>query len=374
VTSTGTPSKPSFTIRWREGTTHRRESGFTRRTDAMEAIARIRVGLGDGTLVERRRAGIGFDTVARQWLELHSKATLRSHSLNAMNYAKHVEPFFGNAPLAAVTATRLLEFRAKTQAAGLSPRTTNLLLALTRAILKFAVSNGHLTASPTDRLGRGKLMLPIEATKLAPPIERPEDVGRLLETIRAARPDRFAFFAVLVYTGMRKGEALGLRWEDIDLARRIVTVRRSYAGQTKSGSHREVPIPGRLVEILKAHRLAEPWGGELVFPADDGGISSRNSKPENVLRAALDTMKHPHIRIHDLRHVYASHFVMAGGSVYDLQKNLGHHSVAFTADVYGHLSADHRVREADRLAFDAPPEAEGRVIELPQPTRKAGKR
>jgi integrase len=97
-------------------------------------------------------------------------------------------------------------------------------LALVRAILKFAVSNGHLTASPTDRLGRGKLMLPIEATKLAPPIERPEDVGRLLETIRAARPDRFAFFATLVYTGLRKGEALGLRWEDVDLARRIVTV------------------------------------------------------------------------------------------------------------------------------------------------------
>jgi integrase len=111
-----------------------------------------------------------------------------------------------------------------------------------------------------------------------------------------------------------------------------------------------------------------------VFPADDGGIASRNSKPENVLRAALDTMKHPHIRIHDLRHVYASSFVMAGGSVYDLQKNLGHHSVAFTAEVYGHLSADHRVREADRLAFDAPPEAEGKVIELPRPTRKAGKR
>ena len=51
---------------------------------------------------------------------------------------------------------------------------------------------------------------------------------------------------------------------------------------------------------------------------------------------------------------------MAGGSIYDLQKNLGHHSVAFTADIYGHLSADHRVREADRLTFAAPAEPAGK--------------
>lgn len=56
------------------------------------------------------------------------------------------------------------------------------------------------------------------------------------------------------------------------------------------------------------------------------------------------------IRLHDLRHVYAAHFLMAGGSLYDLQKNLGHHSVAFPAAVYGHLSQDHRVRESDRLS------------------------
>ncbi len=48
---------------------------------------------------------------------------------------------------------------------------------------------------------------------------------------------------------------------------------------------------------------------------------------------------------------------MSGGNVYDLQKNLGHHSVAFTASTYGHLSADHRVREADRLVFESPPVA-----------------
>lgn len=245
------------------------------------------------------------------------------------------------------------------------------MLALVRAILKFAVTNGHLAASPTDRIQRKKFMLPVEKPKLAPPIERAEDVGRLLEAIRgsdaaltpstqgprprsAGRPDRYALFATLVYTGMRKGEACGLRWADVDLSRRIITVRRSYAGQTKSGAHREVPIPSRLADILKAHKLAEPWSGDIVFPNERGEMYTKNGKLEDTLHAALKAIGHPRIRLHDLRHVYASHFVMAGGSVYDLQKNLGHHSVAFTAEIYGHLSADHRVQEADRVAFDVP--------------------
>jgi len=65
-----------------------------------------------------------------------------------------------------------------------APRTVNLIMALVRSILRFAVANGHLAASPTDRLGRGKLMLPVEKAKLAPPIEHAEDVGRLLAILR----------------------------------------------------------------------------------------------------------------------------------------------------------------------------------------------
>ncbi|HZL16215.1 MAG TPA: hypothetical protein VFG23_00590 [Polyangia bacterium] len=91
-----------------------------------------------------------------------------------------------------------------------APRTVNLIMALVRSILRFAVANGRLAASPTDRLGRGKLMLPVEKAKLAPPIERADDVERLLATLRdmgdeLRRPDLhplFALLALLVYTGL----------------------------------------------------------------------------------------------------------------------------------------------------------------------------
>jgi hypothetical protein len=164
---------------------------------------------------------------------------------------------------------------------------------------------------------------------------------------------------------MRKGEVCGLTWADVDLERRIISVRRSYDGPTKSGRHREVPLPSALVDVLRRHRRDEPYQGELVFPNDRGELYTKNGKLEDVLHVALARVGLLRIRLHDLRHVYGSHFVMAGGSIYDLQRNLGHHSVAFTAQVYGHLSQDHRVKESDRLTglFVAPPTADVIPIE-----------
>jgi integrase len=115
-----------------------------------------------------------------------------------------------------------------------------------------------------------------------------------------------------------------------------------------------------LVDILRLHKAAEPYKGALVFPNDAGEMYTKNGKLEDVLRAALAKVGLRRIRLHDLRHVYGAHFVMAGGSIYDLQRNLGHHSGAFTAAVYGHLSQDHRVKKSDRLSglFQAPAPAD----------------
>ena len=379
IIATGTSTHPRFSIRWYEGSARRKRSGFKSKTDAAESLARVRAGLSDGTLIEKRRAGIAFDEIGKSWLKLHSKPSLRSHSLNQLNFDAHVEPYFKDTPLAAVTPERILRFRArlqsKTRAAGkdekgkpkrvaLSPATVNVVLALVRSILKYAVTNGHLTSAPTDRIGRGNLMLPVEKPKLAPPVEKPEDVGRLLAEIRnigeeTHRPGMHPLFAFLAYSGARKGEALGLRWTDVDFKGQLVTIRHSYNGTTKSGRHRTVPIPPEMVQILKEHKLADPWNGGpqlLVFPNDSGEMWSKNARLSEVLWLACDRCNLPRIRVHDLRHTYAAFYLMSGGNLYDLQKNLGHHSVAFTAEVYGHLSADHRIREAARVSYPAPPE------------------
>lgn len=104
----------------------------------------------------------------------------------------------------------------------------------------------------------------------------------------------------------------------------MITVRRSYQGQTKSSKQRTVPISSALAAILKAYRLAEPWQGELCFPNARGEMFSRNAKIEALFQRALERSNLPRIRVHDLRHVFARHFAMGGGDIFTLQRILGH--------------------------------------------------
>lgn len=385
IYSVGTPTHPAFFIRWQEGSKRRKQSGFSTRKEAAEALARVRVGLGDGTLVEKRRGSMSFDVAAKEWLELHSKPNLRSHTDNEERYRKHVAPFFGDAPLNSIVPARILELRAKLQThvivrkrrdstgkvvgipSKMKPRTVNLVLALVRSILRFAVANGHIFTSPTDRIGRGKLMLPVERTKLASPIEKPEDVWRLLAAIgqigdETNRPGLYPLFALLVYTGLRRGEALGLRWCDMDLDRRMIIVRRSYDAPTKSGKHRTVGLPPELVAIMQGHRPVDHNQDDLCFPNDVGEMYSRNAKLEDVWHEALRRIQHPRIRVHDSRHAFASLFVMGGGDIFTLQKILGHSTPQLTSDTYAHLSPAHLAGVADRVSYPAPAEASAVIL------------
>ena len=290
------------------------------------------MGLSDGTLIEKRRASIGFDKAAEEWLRLHSEPNLRSHDDNVERYEKHVKPIFGTAPLVAITPARVLELRAKLQAKTrtvgkgeaaeerrLAARTVNLTMALVRSILRFAVANGHIPASPTDRIGRGKLMLAVDKTKLAPPVESAETVGRLLDEIRQIgeetnRPSVYGLFATLVYTGLRRGEACGLRWSDVDFDRRLITVRRSYEGRTKSGKDRMVPISAELVPILQQQSWPTPGRASWSSPTTAANHVTRCSPPQRSmvglrpLQNPPDPCPRPPARLRQLlRHAWRGH-------------------------------------------------------------------
>jgi integrase len=155
----------------------------------------------------------------------------------------------------------------------------------------------------------------------------------------------FALYATAVYTGLRAGELAALLWDVIDLERRLITVQRSFDGPTKSGDVRYVPVLDALLPVLRAWHLRNPL--DVVFPSQSGTAQGASARVfQEVFRRVLDRAGFAKvfrrgkprgcIVFHDLRHTFASNWVMNGGDLFKLQKILGHGTVQMTQR-YAHL-------------------------------------
>lgn len=163
-------------------------------------------------------------------------------------------------------------------------------------------------------------------------------------------PPRIFWPAVLaLYTGLRRGEIQALRWEDINERAGLITIKRSYCRvskkfkeETKSKKIRYVPICSALQGFLG--RLRKMSDSELVTP-----FFNSDCFRKEFIRMCREA-KVPVIRFHDLRHTFASNFLMGGGNIYDLQKILGHSTIQVT-ERYAHLTQDHLAGKTEVLGF-----------------------
>ena len=179
-----------------------------------------------------------------------------------------------------------------------------------------------------------------------------DEARRLLA---AAAGDRLeAFYSVALAVGLRRGEALGLTWSDLDLQKGILTVRQALQrtggklklSETKSASSRRtVPLPVFAIEALKRHR--ERQRTEREFAGDrwkESGLVFCTSigtpmEPRNLTRhfhGILQVAKLPRRRLHDLRHTSASLLLAQGATLHEVKEILGHSQISLTANLYGH--------------------------------------
>jgi integrase len=155
--------------------------------------------------------------------------------------------------------------------------------------------------------------------------------------------------SLLAYTGLRFGELTGLSVEDVDLKARWIRVRRSITqvggklveGNPKSAAgRRSIPIPQRLSGVL-AGRLAGRRSGEPAITSPMGSrLGLENWKRSVRWREAIVEIGRPALRVHDLRHTYASLARPAGADLRLLQKTMGHASITVTAHIYADLYHD----------------------------------
>ena len=160
---------------------------------------------------------------------------------------------------------------------------------------------------------------------------------------------------------MRIGEALALRWRDIDFIGRFIEVKwsvvRGRVSTPKSGKSRRVDMSSQLADTLKIHLTESKKRGlalsigenETVFMNKHGNIIDVNNWQRRVFSKALVKAEMRKIRIHDLRHTYATLRLQAGHNIVDVSNQLGHHSVKLTLDVYGHWVPGQDKSQVDAL-------------------------
>jgi integrase len=324
------------------------------------------------------------DTVGQwfdQWL-----AGLRIAESTLASYKKsarlHIRPYIGSVPLAKLTTARLdalyrqLEKTGRQDhqsGTGLSARSVRYVHTIIASGLKAAVDQNVISRNPADRA------TPPSARDAKAPEMQCWTAPQLASFLRWAddhnRADATAW-RVLALTGMRRGEALALRWRDLDVDGARLSVRRSVGlvrtkgegakfveGTTKSGKERVVDLDPRTVGALRSWRLARA-GLDLRLARDDslifGDLEGHYLHPEfftrrftrslAIARRELGEDALPAIRLHDLRHTHATLLLKAREPVKVVSERLGHASPMITMQVYAHVMPTMQAEAAARFA------------------------
>ncbi len=333
-----------------------RRGGFKTKAEANRRLAEVTSRAGQGVRIDDR------ETVAHfldRWLQVkagEAKATtVRSYRAHVRNV---IVPAVGHLPLEQLRADHVEKLLGDALVGERGPVTVRRIHATLRSALSYAVKTRRLPFN-------------VASTVTPPNAPRPEvqpwSADELATFLRHAESDRLGpLFEIVAACGLRRGEALGMRWSDLDLQNGTARIRQTVLDvggrlefstpKTKS-SDAFVSLTDRAIQALLQRRLGqdierESWGSAyvehgLVFTREDGSPL----RPEYVTRRfnalARSAGLRP-VRLHDLRHGAASLMLAAGVPMAIVSKMLRHSSIGITVDTYGHLSED-----AARAASDA---------------------
>jgi integrase len=295
------------------------------------------------------------------WLEAIAP-TIRpsSHRRFTEVARRRVIPAMGHVALARVTTLHIQEFYADCLKSGLSPSTVALYHNVLHRALEQAVKWSLIRRNPCDGVDAPREVTPEMKTWTA------EQARAFLDV--ASGDDLAALWWLVLHTGLRRGELLALRWQDIDFERATLAIRRTLTrgmdglafGEPKSAAgRRSLALPAVCVDRLRAHRtqqlkrrlaLGSDWQDtDLVFERGDGSLLHPNTMSSAFARLTKKAGL-PRIRFHDLRHTAATLMLANGEHPKIVQERLGHSDMSMTLNRYSHVTMDMQREAADRLA------------------------
>ena len=333
--------------------------------EVRQKMQKILVEVDEGTYTTPTKISV------KQWMETWiSEYTSDVKDSTRIRYkqdiANHIAPELGAVKLHALTPAAVQKFYndLRRRDKPLSAKSVRNIHGVLHQALRQAVKLGYIRSNPTEACTIPR----IEKAEIKP-LDTP-DIQMLLSVLGDDEYD--TLMKVDLFTGMRQGEILGLRWSCIDFERGTILIDKQLARPREKGAPyalaslkndkpRTIQPAPSVMNLLREHRVkhlekrmraGSMWDDEgfpdLVFTGDTG----RHLCFQVVLKhyhQALERAGLPRKRFHDLRHTYAVTSLRAGDDVKTVQENLGHHTAAFTLDQYGHVTETMKEASARRM-------------------------
>jgi integrase len=336
-----------YTVHTAEGRQQKTVYGKTRK-EVAEKLTEAMASRDQGVIFDAGKLTVGDHL--EQYLHdvVKPSASHRTYSTHAQQIRSHIAPTLGRIKLKNLRKAHIDRLYREKLEAGLAPSTVRRVHAVLHKALEEAVKGDLIPRNPATHANKPK----VKQDEI-----EPLDASEAAAFLKAAKGDRFeALYILCIMCGLRQGEALALRWRDIDLdggtLRVNLQLQRVRGGgglrfsEPKNASRRTVGLPQRAVSALKSHRkhqleeklaagpLYQDEGARVRLQTWDAHRRSERSQP--LLQTTTQTGEPPPIRFHDLRHSCLSLLAQRGEPIRDLQALAGHATAAFTLQRYTH--------------------------------------
>ena len=301
-----------------------------------------------------------FEKYAKKWISRSVPAKCKPATIRSYKQLleQHVLPVFGKKRVIEINRLMVRSFLENKITSGMAQSTVKHLRSVISGVLDLALDDDVILVNPAHKLGR--IFKKESISEKVNPFDNSE-LSIFLVTFEEYFPRHYPMALTLARTGMRLGEVIALKWSDIDFHNRLITVQRNFSRgilqTTKSGKSRKVDMSLQLTESLnelkrqrKIETAEKNWKKvpEWVF-INEVGNPVDPDKWRRKFRKVLERAGLRRIRIHDLRHTYASLLMQGNESLAYIRDQLGHQSIKVTVDIYGHLTPGGNKQAVDSL-------------------------
>lgn len=349
-----------YCARVTDATGKRHQKRFRTLTEAREWMATVDF---DSILGCRNYDNMTMDSWFDIWLNEIKKDTIlcTTYSRLKVEYNTHIRDVLGHMKVKSVRRLDCQRIVSNMIDKGNKASTIEMVIGELKTLLSDAVSNNIAFKNPCDGI-----KLPQKDT-----VERRvltiDEQRKFIEYL-AEHPSKYSnMFMLMLETGLRVGEALGLQWSDVDFENRVLHIQHNvvrnkitkeleiHNPKTNAGK-RKIPLTENAIKILKKTKANRPlvitqWTNHVF--ADKKGEIHQSNATTSIMYAISDNMGVPHFTCHTLRHTFATRCIEAGMKPKTLQKILGHSDISVTMNLYVHVTNDEIVNEMKKFELYA---------------------